>query len=885
MQSVRPALNVLLDELEDAGKLTDDDALLQAFTDWAEETGRPLYVHQEEAALAIFAGHHTIAATPTGSGKTLIALAAHLYALAHDQRSYYTAPLKALVSEKFFELISLFGAQNVGMITGDGAVNADAPIICCTTEIVAQQALGAGEGLDVGTVVMDEFHFYADRQRGWAWQVPLLTLPQAQFVLLSATLGDTSFFAEDLKRRSGRDVETITSATRPVPLDFHYSTTPLHEVLAKLTKTGKAPIYVVHFSQREAVERAQALLSVELIDAKRAKQIHAELAGVHFAKGFGQQLAKLLRKGIGVHHAGMLPRYRRIVERLTQQGLLVVVCGTDTLGVGINVPIRTVVFTQLAKFDGRRERLLSAREFHQIAGRAGRAGFDEQGDVVVLAPAHVIEHEQARIKAGDDPAKLRKLAKKKPQKVGVNWSKSTFDRLVDAQPEALTSQFHLTHAMVLAIMSRPGDPVAHLYDLLTNTHEPYSPRNLLLREAVHIIRSLRQAGVVEHISSAEAAGGPRLRLIADLPEEFALNQPLSPFALAALELLDPDADTFALDVVSIIEAITPGAMPVLYAQERELRGEAIAKMKADGLDYDERMAQLEQISWPKPLAELLEQALATYVRTNPWVIGYELEPKSVVRQMIEQAMTFTSLISRYQLARAEGVVLRYLTDVYRSLRQIVGEQYEQVNVVVDWLGDLIRAVDSSLLDEWEALTNSKPAETESEAAGGEETAFGVGADGQVSYQTNPHLLRNDIRKDLMQLIQLLDREDYEAVTQLFQVGHPYEDAGLQTWSAEAWADALDPYFEEFQEINTGVAARAAHYLHWESNPDTAALATAGFEVTEELKNSLLVEQILLDDVDDRGWSVRVVVDVAASEKAGHPVFVAGRVGEVGASWA
>ncbi|WP_250506679.1 DEAD/DEAH box helicase [Bowdeniella massiliensis] len=879
MSALNPALNVVLDDLEDAGLSADPDAIASAFADWAERSGRPLYDHQAEATLAIVSGAHTIAATPTGSGKSMIALAAHLNSLAAGGRTYYTAPLKALVSEKFFDLIHLFGSANVGMITGDAAVNPGAPIICCTAEILAMQALREGENLDVHSVVMDEFHFYSDPQRGWAWQVPLLEIPHAQFILMSATLGDTAFFERDLTDRTGREVITVTSATRPVPLNFSYSIEPIHELLDELVHTHRAPVYVVHFSQRDAVERASALLSVTLIDKDRQAKIAAALGDFRFGPGFGQTLSKLVRRGIGVHHAGMLPRYRRLVERLAQSGLLAVVCGTDTLGVGINVPIRTVVLTKLTKFDGVRERHLSAREFHQIAGRAGRAGFDTMGDVVVQAPEHVIENAAALKKADGDPKKVKKITRKKAPVGVVNWTESTFERLVAADPEPLTSHMEVTHALVLSVLARPGDPVAHLYHLLSATHEQVGESNHLLREAVHVIRSLRQAGVIEHVSSEQARreGTPRLRLTADLPEDFALNQPLSPFALAAIELLEPESETYPLDVVSVIEAVCESPMPLLYAQRNAARGEAIAAMKAEGLDYDERMALLEEVTWPEPLKDLLEPAFATYSRTNPWVLGRELQPKSVVREMIENAMTFSDLISRYDVGRSEGVVLRYLTDVYRSLRQILPEaaRTEAMAGIIEWLAALIRAVDSSLLDEWEQLADpDTDRRVDPDATDGAERAFGADESGRVAFSANPHALRTAIRSELMDVLQLLDRERYDELAERFTA---------RDFSADDWADAIDPYFEEYEWIGTGPQARGSSYLTFAPDPDAADLHLLGFDESyADTERLLAVTQILQDPHDDHAWSLRVLVDLAASDEQRRPVLLAGRVAEVGA---
>src|SRR6202035_3246252 len=385
----------------------DPDAVYDAFAGWSKRRGLALYPHQEEALIEIVSGANVILSTPTGSGKSLVAMGAHFAAVATGQRSYYTAPIKALVSEKFFALCAAFGPANVGMMTGDASVNAKAPIICCTAEVLASIALRDGADADVGQVVMDEFHYYADPDRGWAWQVPIIELPKAQFVLMSATLGDVTRFQEDLTKRTGWPTAVVKNAERPVPLIFSFSLEPLHETLNELLTTNQAPVYVVHFTQAAALEQAQALMSTNMC-TRAEKDAIAELIGqFRFASGFGKTLSRLVRHGIGVHHAGMLPKYRRLVETLAQAGLLKVICGTDTLGVGINVPIRTVVFTALAKYDGKKTRLLQAREFHQIAGRAGRAGFDTAGRVVVQAPEHVVENERALAKAGDDPKDRR----------------------------------------------------------------------------------------------------------------------------------------------------------------------------------------------------------------------------------------------------------------------------------------------------------------------------------------------------------------------------------------------------------------------------------------------------------------------------------------------
>ncbi|OBA65680.1 DEAD/DEAH box helicase [Gordonia sp. 852002-10350_SCH5691597] len=691
--------------------VADDDIAFDTFTRWWADRGIDLYPHQEESLLELISGNNVILATPTGSGKSLVASGAIYFARCRGQRAFYTAPIKALVSEKFFDLCAQFGADQVGLMTGDASVNSNAPIICATAEIVANLALRDGPNSDIGVLVSDEFHFYGESDRGWAWEVPLIELPHTQFLLMSATLGDISFFVDDLSRRTGRTTTAVTGTHRPVPLEYTYAMTPIHETIEGLIDAGRAPIYVVHFTQAAAVERAQALLSARITTKEEKTQIAEAIGDFRFSTGFGSTLSKLLRAGIGVHHAGMLPRYRRLVERLAQQGLLKVIAGTDTLGVGINVPIRTVLFAGLSKYDGTRVRRLRAREFHQIAGRAGRAGFDTVGYVVAQAPEHDVENARAVAKAGDDPKKLRKLVRKKPPEGFVSWGEKTFLQLVDAPDEPLRSHFRMTTAMLLEVLGRPGDCFAATRHLLEDNHLPRNRQLGQIRHTIRLYRDLRDAGIVVQLPEPDDEGR-YVALSVDMPENFALTNPLSAFALAAFELLDPDSSTYALDVVSILESTLDDPRPVLMAQRKEARDAAIAEMKADGVEYEERMARLEEITWPQPLAEEIDYAFGVYRRTHPWIAGFPPSPKSVLRLMLERAMTFTELISAYGLARCEGVVLRYLSDCYRVLRQGVPTTVltDEIVELTERVGDMVRDVDSSLLDEWEELARTAAAD-------------------------------------------------------------------------------------------------------------------------------------------------------------------------------
>nr|WP_246600934.1 DEAD/DEAH box helicase [Skermania piniformis] len=807
--------------------------MFDTFGRWcADHAGVNLYPAQEEALLELFSGANVILATPTGSGKSLVAIGAHFAAAAGERRSWYTAPIKALVSEKFFALCEVFGADKVGMVTGDAAVNPDAPIICATAEILANLALRAGRDADVGVVVMDEFHYYAEPDRGWAWQVPLIELPQAQFLLMSATLGDVTFFERDLTRRTGRPTATVSHTDRPVPLTFDYSTAPITEKLTELVTTRQAPVYVVHFTQAAALAQAQALTSINVASRAQKDAIATALGGFRFSAGFGHTLSRLVRHGIGVHHAGMLPRYRRLVEKLAQDGLLQVICGTDTLGVGINVPIRTVLLTGLTKYDGTRTRQLRAREFHQIAGRAGRAGFDSTGSVVVQAPEHEIENARLVAKAGDDPRKLRRVQRKKAPEGFVSWSEQTFDRLVSAQPEQLVSRFTVTNSMLLNVIARPGNCFDATRHLLTDNHEPRPAQRRHILRAVTLYRALRDAGVVEQLPGPDAQGR-WARLTVDLQRDFALDQPLAPFALAAFELLDPADPGYALDLLSVVESILDDPRALLLAQRHAARGAAIATMKADGIEYDERMELLEQISWPRPLAELLDPAYQTYLRGHPWLSEFTPSPKSVVREMIERAMTFADLIATYQLARSEGVVLRYLADAYRALRRTVPDaaRTEELDDITEWLGELVRQVDSSLLDEWSRLVD--PTAT----AVAEPVSFADTAPRPVT--ANPRAFRVMVRNAMFRLVDLAARGRWDELPELTD--------------GARWSEELEPFFAEYGEIGTGPAARGPQLFDFD--------AAAGH-----------ARQVLDDPADDHGWSIDAVIDRTASDAAGDVVF-------------
>ena len=836
-------MTLLTDRLPGGG---DPDELLEGFVAWTAEQGFDLYPAQEEAVLELLAGNHVVLATPTGSGKSLVATAAHAAALARGERSVYTAPIKALVSEKFFALARDFGPDNVGMVTGDASVNPGAPIIACTAEILAHRALRQGADVDVGLVVADEFHFYADPQRGWAWQVPLLELTHVQFLLMSATLGPTRRFTDDLEARTGRPAVTVAGSERPVPLITEYRETPLHESVDELLRSDRAPVYIVHFTQQAAAEKAQDLCSLDVLTKDEKAAVRAEVGGFRFDTPIGKDLRRFIGHGIGLHHAGLLPRYRLLMEKLAQAGLLKMICGTDTLGVGVNVPIRTVLFTQLCKYDGTTTRLLSNREFQQVAGRAGRRGFDDEGHVWVQAPPHWIENRRAEQKVAADPGRKKKLVKKKPPDRGYShWNEETFDRFVVGRPEPLESSFDVTHQMVLNVLSRPGDGGAALKRLLLDNHESRKRQRRHIRKAIGVYRSLRAAGIVEELDEPDDEGR-RVRIGVDLQDQFALHQPLSLFALEVIPELDVDEPGHALDVLSVVESVLENPGVVQAAQVNRLKSELVARLKMEGVGYEERMARLAEVRPPRPLAEFLYGTFDVFRSHHPWVGDENVKPKSVAREMFEFGYGFRDYIGHHGLKRSEGTVLRYLTDAYKGLVQNVPPvaRTDEVADLEAWLGATVRQVDSSLLEEWERLRNPDGTDTFDGAAS-------PTPDDRPDVTAEPRAFRVMVRNEVFRWVQLLARREHAALAEVPAVGD-------QAWAAEAVAEAIAPYWDDFAEIPTDAHARGAGFFVLDDSGGTGSDAWP-------------VTQTIADPDGFHEWVLEGTVDLATSREEGRAV--------------
>ncbi len=821
------------------------DAVLEGFLRYVDALGLTLYPHQEEAVLALMSGTHVIVHTPTGSGKSLVAAAVHFKALAEGRRSFYTCPVKALVSEKFFALCRELGPSEVGMMTGDATVNRDANVICCTAEILANMALRHGADADVDYVVMDEFHYFSDRERGVAWQIPLLTLPHARFVLMSATLGDVSAFESLLARQTGVEVTTVRSGKRPVPLRFDYEEKLLQEATHSLVESGRAPVYVVSFTQRGAAEAAQNLSSLDYCTKDEKKVIAEAIRGESFKSPLGKDIQRLVRHGIGLHHAGLLPRYRLLVEKLCQRGLLKVICGTDTLGVGVNVPIRTVLFTKLCKYDGEKVRLLGVRDFQQIAGRAGRKGYDDQGFVVALAPEHAVENRRLEAKASSQGK--RKFVRKKPPDWGyVAWDRATFERLTTGEPEPLTSHFQVTHGMLLGVLGRPADGCGAMKRLVRQSLEPPARKRQHKKRALELLRSLWQAGIVEFRSAAEGGG---VRLHAELPDNFSLLQALGLFVVDAIERLPKDSPSYALDVLGLVEAVIEDPEVILRAQVDKLKTQKVAELKAAGVEYDDRMAELEKIEHPKPNVEFLTTSFAAFAADHPWVVREALKPKSIAREMVENLQPFGGYVKEYGLARSEGLLLRYLSEVYKTLNQSIPEpaRTPELDDVTRYLGALIRSVDSSLLDEWERmqhpelLLEASPAEKRVEPE---------------DFTSDRRAFTALVRNLCFSLVRALADRDYESFLDLVEPGA----ASLAAVDVER---ALRPLFDTGETIRLDAVARHPQHTRLEPGDEHWHVA-----------QSILVG----DEISEYAFSGRI--DLARSRAQRRPVLLLDHVGAV-----
>lgn len=835
--------------------------LLGRFLTWTEEAGIHLYEAQENAILELFDGKNVILNTPTGSGKSLVAEALHFISLACGRRSAYTCPIKALVNEKWMALCKEFGPENVGLSTGDATVNMGAPILCCTAEILENRALGEGELLDIQDVVMDEFHYYSDRERGVAWQVPLLTLPQTRFLLMSATIGKTDFFEQAISRLNGKPCVTVTGKTRPVPLDFSYSMNEISTTVQGLVNSGKAPVYIVHFTQASAAENAQNLTSLNLCSKEEKAAIAKEIDHFRFSSPYGPEFKRFLKVGIGLHHAGLLPKYRILVEKLSQKGLLKVICGTDTLGVGVNVPIRTVLFTQLCKYSGDKTAILAARDFHQIAGRAGRKGFDDIGFVVAQAPAHVIENAKLAAKSSQTG---KKFVKRKPPERGfVPWDESIYRRLIESPPEPLTSRFEVSHGMLINVLSRKTDGCSAMRKLIRDCHETAKRKKELMHRAFQLFRSLVEKNIVEFLPNPQR-GMAHVQVNLDLQNDFAMNEPLSLYLLDTLPQLSPESPDFALDVVSLVESIVENPEPILRVQLKKARDARYAELKAEHAEYNKIQEELDKVEYPKPLRDFIYTTFNAFAEEHPWVGDLNVEPKSIVREMIENFDTFSGYVKKYGLARMEALLLRHINYVYKVLAQTVPDSFktEEILEIQNYLDELIRRTDSSLLEEWERLKNPEFIAEEMK----EEKAFRADEASKDVTLDKKKFVANARARIFAFLSQLRNRNidgALELLSEDLSEGQVVADGENIPWTENRLEELLLEFHSEHGNFRLDAEGRSVKH-----------------SIVVWTPSALKIQQILQDEEDVNDWEADFSIPLEESREAGMPLIRLDRIGSI-----
>jgi superfamily II RNA helicase len=830
------------------------DDLLMAMLEHCEQAGIEPYAEQLDAFEAIAGNRSVVLNTPTGSGKSLVAAFVHYVAYwrgfreldpqipPHLRRSVYTAPIKALVNEKFFDLCRAFGSRNVGLMTGDATVNSEAPMICCTAEVLAKMALREGAATPFGWVVMDEFHFYSDRERGSAWLIPLVAMTDARFLLMSATLRSPDDVRKSLEERTGHPAVVVRSDTRPVPLEFEYREALLLETLESARVRGLTPTYIVSTAKADTAELANQLRSTPIPESLRdeakanGKVVEARLERHRMATPFGARLARLLRAGIGVHHSGMLPKYRRIVEQLARDGLIALICGTDTLGVGVNMPIRSVVFRQLYKFDGQQNRLITAQEFKQIAGRAGRKGHDDTGTVFIQAPEHEMKNARGRAKAAAT-GRLKKFRPESPPKGFKGWNEKTAERLREGRPAELVTRFEVTGPLVLQVLCRAGDGREALDELIRSVGEDVEEN---LARAHEIVEAFEERGIVAR-RDQPGEDGRLYDLSGAAPLEASFERPLIPFLNHAAALLDTDDPEHDLDVLTVVESILDDPGQVLRAQARKERQARYLELRSRDQTLDEKIAmqeELEAIEHPQPLKEEIASLFRAWNDQAPFIADREPAPKSVARDLLEHGDGFGDYVKRYELLHEEGTLLRYLSDAYRIMQKHLAPEVrtEDVEALIEDLGEMIHQVDTSIVDEWERFeapdaTAPVPEETVGEAA--------------PDPARSMKLFRRIVRNRAFDWIKAIARQAYWDI-----------DAGI---AEDALAEQLARYWAQYETIDVGPDAR---------NPELFDLGDDG-----------RIEQVILDPEGDCQWVIQGHADLAAWRDEGRAAVTITRVGE------
>ncbi len=574
------------------------------------------------------------------------------------------------------------------------------------------------------------------------------------------------------------------------------------------------------------------------------QQIADLLVDADFRSPYGKEIKKLLRHGLGIHHAGLLPKYRTLVEKLAQKGLLKVICGTDTLGVGVNVPIRTVVFTQLFKYGGQSTKTLAVRDFKQIAGRAGRRGFDDIGYVVAQAPPHVIDNIKSEAKAAAKGGKSKAIKKKPPERGFVNWDENTFQKLIESPSEKLSSSFLMRHGMLLNVLSRRDqDGCEALRELIRFSHETPSKKSALRKRAFELFRGLVEGNILTIIPTDQRTTPAKIRLNIDLQEDFTLNQALATYLIEAIPLLDRSDPAYPLNVISLAEAIVEDPSQIIRRQVDKAKDKLVAQMKADGVEYDARMDALEQVEHPKPGKDFIYQTYNEFVLKNPWAKEASVRPKSIAREMFEDYSSFEDYIKTYGLEKSEAILLRHLSEVYKILAQTVppAHKTEELEEAESFFGEMLRAIDSSIIDEWEKLRNPN-----AEPAPAVETS--AKEKKPLPYTRNKTALTKATRATILNFIKFLSQNNPTQALQLIP---------SETLSPADLTTILQHHYEAHGLLRLDPEARNQKHTHIDQIPE---------------KNIWRFHQTLIDQEDLNDHTATFELDLEKSDQISSPAL-------------
>lgn len=706
---------------------SDGELELSFYEKFLWSRGLEPYPVQEQALAHIFAGTSVLVTVPTGTGKTLMAKAALHAALGRGHRAIYTTPLRALTEEKYRELSADFGEHNVGFATGDYKVNRDAPIQVEVAEILWNRIVADKHVSPAEIVVMDEGHYFNDPERGYVWEQSIIGLdPRTQLVVLSATVGHPEKFCHWVELTRRVTMALVDSRERKVPLVHEFREEMIIDTVRELAFSGDVPAIVFVFGREQCFEVARLLKSCRRFttDEEKAK-VEAMCDEALLPSGASKELRPLLTHGIGIHHAGILPRYKQLVEQLALERLIKFVVSTETIAAGINLPARTVVFPALRKFVKQAPRLVTAAEYHQMAGRAGRPQFDDRGLAITLAPEQIVsdlkkELKDAAKRAAYDEAKVKKSvynrARSDAQRKGdIVWTPEVHAELVRGEPAELRSKTKITAEQVLAI----GLPDLTATKIATDSVEarmaaaeaslPPSMRldivtvieNLLLEDRERVVLQKTLAQLVDNLKAigvidehGKQISGQMIRDLQGMDGLFIyyvlFNHQLEYIELRELieYLIDHDVIQRLLDRKG-----EDAKREWCRAKLRELReGNPHITWEDVEAEWDKEHPR------PPTKVEVIHAELSAKV-PHPELHGGK-KPKNVWATLEDSGMGFLEFVERHSLEHEEGNLFSYLVRVMNFARKLgQASQLSEFEDMAERVQKLLARVDIRLIDD------------------------------------------------------------------------------------------------------------------------------------------------------------------------------------------